>query len=115
MEKKDQIIYSEEAVCFDNTPKPLTKEKLYEIVGKPVFVVGHGVGIEAGWKVIRRIIITRGMVEIAFTDDDCHNYNIGLIKIFEEELPEEMANKIIADEDEIVDTIKQIIRQKRYL
>ena len=115
MEKKNPIIYSEGAVCVDKTPKPLTKERLYEIVGKPVFVIGHGIGIEAGWKVIRRIIITKGMVEIAFTDDDCNNYNIGLIKIYEEEIPDEIANKMIADEDEMVDTIKQIIRQKRYL
>lgn len=107
MENKpnDGIVYST-GECAAQKFDPLSKEKLFEMVGKPVFVVG--MAPEVGWKVIRSILILKDRIEIAFTDNDIASYNLDFLKCYDREVPEIKLSDFISGDIPDPDTLELI-------
>lgn len=92
--------------------EPLPKEKLYEMAGKPVYVVG--LATEIGWKVIRKIYISQDRIEIAFTDNDISSYNLDMLKCYDREVPDvELPSTFDTDDPEVRELIRHFANRKR--
>ena len=91
--------------------EPLPKEKLYEIVGKPVYAIGDY--IEPGWKVIKKIFISADHVEIAFTEDVNRSYDIKMVKCYDREIPDYViAENLCMDDKETMEIVRNVIRSR---